>query len=135
MDLFCMTLPFHVMPLTSCFQLGFSVTSPPPIITGHIQVLQHNQHLVSMGTGSQAGRDTTALTGGVVLVPVGLHLIRSHFTCVGSICVLAARVLSVFWKLDMFDDHRGMITAFQVQPDYLPITAPQGLDCCTDMQR
>lgn len=111
-----------------------SVKLPSLVITGHVQVLQHNQHLVSMGTGSQAGWDPTALIGGIVLVPVRLHLIGSYFASVGAICVPAPGVLGLFWKLDMFDDHRGLIAAFQVQPEYLPITTPQCLELSTDTQ-
>ena len=112
----------------------FFVVIPSLIITSRIQILQYDQHLVTMGTSSQAGGGPTALIGGVVLVPVCLHLVGCHLTSVGSVCVPAAGVLGLLWKLDVFDDHGRPLAALQVQPDDLPITAPQCLDVCTDTQ-
>lgn len=99
-----------VAKLQTCVS-HISVIIPSLIITSHIQILQHDQHLVSMGTGSQTGRDATALIGGVILVPVCLQLVGSDFTCMGAVCVPASRVLGLLWKLDVFDDHRGPLAA------------------------
>lgn len=113
-------------------KVAVSVVVPSLIVPGHIQVLQHDQHLVSMGGGSQAGGDPTSLVGGIVLVPVGLHLVGPHLACVGSVSVPAARVLGLLRKLDVFGDHGWPVTALQVQPDNLAVAAPQSLDLCTD---
>lgn len=110
------------------------VVVPSLVIAAHIQVLQHDQHLISVGKGSQAGGAPTLLAGGVVLVPVGLHLVGPHLACVGPVGVPAARVLGVLRELDVLDDHGRPLAALQVQPDDLSIAAPQSLDLCAHLK-
>ena len=108
---------------------------PSLIKPSRIQILKHYQHLISMGRGSQACGDPTVRIGGIVLVPVCLHLVGSDFTCMGAVCVPAAWVLWLLGKLNMLDDYRWPFAALQVESDYLPIAAPQSLDLCTDPHR
>ncbi|TNN51225.1 hypothetical protein EYF80_038545 [Liparis tanakae] len=96
--------------------------------------VEHDQRLVSLGTSLQADGGPTAPIGGVVLVPVRLHLVGSHFTRVGAVRVPADGVLRRRRELDVLDDHGRPVAALQVQPDDLPVAAPQRLDLRSDAQ-
>jgi len=107
---------------------------PSLIVTRRVQILQHDQHLVSLGTSRQADGGPTAPIGGVVLVPVRLHLVGPHFTGVGAVRVPATGALGLRRELDVLDDHGRPVAALQVQPDDLPVAAPQRLDLRADAQ-
>lgn len=122
----------HVYGTCTSFKVYMAV--PSLVIAAYIQVLQHDQRLISVGKSSQACGDPTLLVRGIVLVPVGLHLVGPDLTYVGPVGVPAAWVLGVLRKLDMFDDHRRPLASLQVQLDDLSIAAPQSLDLCAHLK-